>query len=57
MTAVSYQCYVLSILNNIVNSHFFLVLVPHSVLTNLWFTLSLNTMNQSVMWQDLFMNV
>ena len=57
MMAVSYQCYVLSILSNIVNSHFFLVLVPHSVLTNLWFTLSPNTMNQSVMCQDLFMNV
>jgi len=44
MTAVPYQCFVLSIVNNFVII-LIRVLVPHSVLTNLWFTLSPNNLN------------
>ena len=45
MTAVCYKCCILRILNNIIIHIVFFVLVCHSVLMNLQFTLSLNGLN------------
>jgi hypothetical protein len=53
MTAVPYQCFVLSIVSNSVIHLLFFFLY----LINLWFILSLNLNQPSLMCQDLFMNV